>query len=64
MPKYRVWMIVTATTSVVIEADSEEKAMEIAGDEYGDTAVDICHQCSREVSEPTITRAIEAVEID
>lgn len=63
MTQYRVWMRVVATTSVEIEADSAEEAMAKAYDEYGEGPVGICHQCSHEISEPTITEALEAVEI-
>ncbi len=63
MPKYRVWMTVAGSTSVVIEASSENEAIEIANDQYAETQVSICHQCSSEISEPTIIEAVEAVEL-
>jgi uncharacterized protein with PIN domain len=64
MSRYHVWMKVVGTTCVEIEANSPEEAIEKATDEYAESMVSICHQCSGEVSEPVITEAMEAVLID
>lgn len=46
MAKYRVVLSTNVTTTVVVEADSPEEAVEKAEEE---TDITLCHQCNREV---------------
>lgn len=64
MSRYHVWMKVVGTTCVEVEANSPEEAVDKAADEYCESSVNICHQCSDEISEPVITEAIEAMLIE
>lgn len=64
MNTYRVWMTVVGTASFSVEANSEEEAKEKANELYSDTTISICHQCAGDISEPTITMAVDAVELD
>ena len=49
MPKYRTYGLFTASKSLgEVEADTPDKAREKAF-ETGDSYVQICHQCSREI---------------
>lgn len=44
MATYRIFFITTASTSVEVEADSLEEAIELAYDELPRS---LCHQCAR-----------------
>jgi hypothetical protein len=58
MTKYRVYGVVTGTKYIgEFEADSKEEAEQMAWDsEKG--YISICHQCAREIDEPTITEMV------
>lgn len=43
MPKYRIYLVATATTSQIVEADSIEDAYDAEFKHPGS----LCHQCSR-----------------
>lgn len=61
--KYRVFMKVHATAVVEVDADSADDALEVASEEYCETAIPICHQCSDDISDPTYGEPVEAVAI-
>lgn len=46
MAKYRVHFMTAASTSVEVEADSREEAVDVA---FNEVHVSLCHQCAREV---------------
>lgn len=46
MSKYEVTLLVSGTTSITVEAESEEEARDLA---YREAYVSLCHQCSEEL---------------
>ena len=62
MSKYRVLVTLDASTSVVVEADSEEQAKELAMEEA--TGCSLCYHCSRQVSLGDPLDAIEVLPAD
>lgn len=62
--KFSVAMKVRATAFVIVEADSAEEAIERANEDYEETGINICHQCSNDIDDPTYGPAFEAHELD
>jgi len=60
--KYRVTLLVDATTIVEVEAKSKKEAMEKAMEEADRPC--LCHQCSDRVDTGDIIKAIEAYEVE
>ncbi len=60
LKKWRVLVAVDATVSVVVEAATEEEALEKGLDAAESPC--ICHQCSRRVGFGDCIRALEATE--
>lgn len=57
MPMYRVFATITAGHYCGdIEASDEAEAQGLAEDKYMGAQVTICHQCAREMDEPTISK--------
>ncbi len=60
MKKYRVILTVDATTTVDVEANSEEEALELALEQAEMPSV--CHYCAEKIDIGDIIEAIEAIE--
>jgi hypothetical protein len=45
MPKYRVYLVTTASATVEVEADDTEQAIELA---FQEAPGGLCHQCARD----------------
>ena len=63
MAKFNVFFTVHATAMVTVEAASEDDAKRLAAEEYADTPISICHQCSSEISDPAYGEAVDACEV-
>jgi len=60
MPKYSVLFAIHASTSVVVEADSESEARDKAVDEVGPC---LCWQCSKQISVDEVGEILEVIEV-
>lgn len=62
MPKYSVMLLVDASITFKVEAESAEQAAELAMAQAPNPSV--CHQCSDEVSVGEIIEVAEVLELD
>ena len=51
MPKYTVCYSIMGSGTIEVEAETPEKAVEIA---EGEAYVSVCHQCAREIEDPEL----------
>lgn len=62
MPKYRLYATVTGGKYLgEVEAKNEREAVEM-GFDHDEAHVSVCHQCSKEISDPQVTEVTAELE--